>query len=283
MKSYSKRRKQRKNDHIKGITGGDKNSKNPPEFTPEAGEEESHLNPNKKVAKLKLHADTETADRSKLTLPELMGAQVGHTWVSLHYNDTEDIPDTMDERTQVLLQHDLASFGFWPLVNRTGDWTLPEPMQERVDAGFTPGAGTSDNPNHRGFSLNPFKYVPGRVEEPDNAHAPKGSIEYELTQEQVDNMMKYIEKKRNADYSLYWYNCTTFGVEAAEAAGQDAPSGSKFGVCLPNALYKDMYNMSLRGEADVDLAPLQEGESHGKPTAKTRRHLRKQQRQQQKS
>lgn len=219
------------------------------------------------VAKLKLHSDTETVDRTKLSMKELMGAQVGHSWVSLEYNDPTNVPDDINPRTKALLEAGYASFGFWPLINRTGDFTLPERNQQFVDAGLTPGSGTSDNPEHRGFSLNPFKWVPGRVEEPDLAHQPKGTIEYSLNMEELKKMLGYVEGKRDANYNLYRYNCTTFAVDAVKAAGKDAPGGSMLGVCLPNALYKDMYERQQEGDSSVTLAPLAEGERNG-PEAK---------------
>jgi hypothetical protein len=233
----------------------------PPEFALEA----SAVNSEAPVAKLKLHSDTETADRTKLTMKELMGAQVGHSWVSLEYNDPKAVPDEINPRTKALLEAGYASFGFWPLINRTGDFTYPEQSQTMVDAGLTPGSGTSNDPAHRGFSLNPFKSVPGRVEEPDMAHQPKGTIEYSLNLAELKNMLAYVDGVRNKNYNLYTYNCTTFAVKAVEAAGKNAPGGSMMGICLPNALYKDMYQMSEKGDKSVTLAPLAEGERNGTP------------------
>jgi hypothetical protein len=246
--------------------------KRAPEFAPVAGEGEAKgiVNQNQSVAKLKIHSDTETADRSKLSFGELQQARVGHSWISLEYNDPNAVPDTIAEPTKSLIQLGYASFGFWPLINRTGDMTLPDESQQRVDAGLTPGAGTSNDTAHTGFSLNPFKWVPGRVEEPDNAHSPKGTKTYSLNQEEVNKLLAYVNSKRGADYNLYKYNCTTFAVDAVKAAGKAAPGGDMFGgICLPNALYKDIYEMSLDGDKDVELAPLAEGETHG---SKPKRH-----------
>jgi|GEM_PF-2547027 hypothetical protein len=242
-------------------------AKKSPAFQLKAGDEEEkkRVNSNAPVAKLKLHSDTETVDRSKLTFSELMQARVGHSWISLEYNDPSAVPDTVPQPTKTLIELGYASFGFWPLINRTGDITLPDDSQRRVDAGLTPGAGTSNNTAHRGFSLNPFKWVPGRVEEPDNAHEPKGTKSYSLNQEEVNKLLAYVNSKRNSDYNLYRFNCTTFAVDAVKAAGKDAPGGSTMGVCLPNALYKDLYEMQQNGDSDVSLSGLREGESHGKP------------------
>lgn len=233
----------------------------PPEFALQAGGAESDA----PVAKLKLHSDTETVDRSKLSLGELMNAQVGHSWVSLEATDPNKISDEVNPRTKALMEAGYASFGFWPLINRTGDFTLPQQSQQMVDMGLTPGGGTSDNPAHTGFSLNPFKWVPGRVEEPDLAHQPKGTIEYSLNMDELKKMLAYVDSKRNSDYNLYRFNCTTFAVDAVKAAGKNAPGGSMMGVCLPNALYADMLERQKDGDSSVTLAPLAEGERNETP------------------
>jgi hypothetical protein len=212
------------------------------------------------VAKLKLHADTETTNRSNLSFKELNEARVGHSWVSLEYTDRKKIPKSISEPTQGLLKSGSTAFGFWPLVTRASDFTTEE--QQRIDRGQTPGAGASNNPAHRGFSMNPLKNVPGRVEEPDTAHTPKGTKEYNLTQTQVASLISYVNSKRSANYNLYTFNCTTFAVESIRNAGQVAPSGSSWGICLPNALYKDLYQMKKRADKSVTVAPLESGERH---------------------
>lgn len=212
------------------------------------------------VAKLKLHADTETTNRSNLSFKELNEARVGHSWVSLEYTDRKKIPKSISEPTQGLLKSGSTAFGFWPLVTRASDFTTEE--QQRIDRGQTPGAGASNNPAHRGFSMNPLKNVPGRVEEPDTVHTPKGTKEYNLTQTQVASLISYVNSKRSANYNLYTFNCTTFAVESIRSAGQVAPSGSSWGVCLPNALYKDLYQMKKRADKSVTVAPLESGERH---------------------
>jgi hypothetical protein len=279
MKSSSQQVRQNKKPEAAALEANGLNSKQPPAFALSAGADNAAAQrkegdkPEAKaeggsVAKLKLHADTETVDRTKLSLGELMNAQVGHTWISMTYNDPTTIPADMKEPARSLVEMGYGSWGFWPLINRTGDHTYPEQSQKMVDMGLTPGSGTSDNPEHVGFSKNPFKWVPGRVEEPDMAHQPKGTIEYDLSQTQVDSLMKYIDTKRNANYNLYSFNCTTFGVDAVKAAGKSGPSGSMMGICLPNALYKDMYEQSEAGDKSVTLAPLAEGETQDAPKKK---------------
>ena len=216
--------------------------------------------PPEPVAKLKLHADTETTNRSNLSFKELKDARVGHSWVSLEFADRKKIPKSISEPTQGLLKSGSTAFGFWPLFTRASDFTTEE--QQRIDHGQTPGAGASNNPAHTGFSMNPMKNVPGRVEEPDTAHDPNVTKEYDLTLTQVGSLISYVNSKRSANYNLYTFNCTTFAVESIRSAGQVAPSGSSWGICLPNALYKDLYQMKKRGDKSVTVAPLKSGEHH---------------------
>jgi hypothetical protein len=228
------------------------------------------------VAKLELNADVETADRTKLSLEDLAEAKVGHAWVSLRYNDPAKVPDHLPNPSHDLLKGGGTAMGFWPLIHRAEEWgvdgkaTDPE-MRERMDKGETPGAGASPNPEHTGFSLNPFKsYVPGRVEEPDTAHAAKGLMTYELTQKQVDRLMGYVDSKRSAQYSLFFYNCTNFAVEAVQAAGHAPPDASAFGICMPNALYKSILELKQQGDADAMTTPLEPGESESTGNDKKR-------------
>lgn len=216
------------------------------------------------VAKLGLHADTETADRTKLTIAELRNAQVGHSWISLRYLDPKAVPEGVSSPTKRLLQHGGTSLGFWPLIHRASQWPGGKPnmgIAERLERGETPGAGASADPRHRGFKQNPFdSWVPGRVEEPDNAHAPKGTQTYDLDQTQVDSLLRYVDSKRDAQYSLYRYNCTTFAVDAVSASGHSAPAASTMGICLPNALYRDILEAKYDGDGGATTTPLEDGE-----------------------
>jgi hypothetical protein len=228
------------------------------------------------VADLAIHADTETADRTVLTRAELQNAQVGHSWITLKYKDPATVPDTVGEPSKTLLKGGGTAMGFWPLIRRASQWaadgsaTDPD-MAARIAAGQTPGGGASSNAAHTGFSLNPFTSVPGRVEEPDDAHAAKGSMSYTLTQSEVDKLLAYADGKRGANYNLYSFNCTTFAVQAVAAAGKPAPSGAKFGmVALPNELYKDILQQKVNGNAGATTTPLGADESETVPTASKR-------------
>jgi hypothetical protein len=73
---------------------------------------------------------------------------------------------------------------------------------------------------------------------------------------------------RNRNYNLYFYNCTTFAVEAVNATGHTAPSGKMFGlVALPNELYKDILQLKVDGDAGATTTPLAPGESETVPSA----------------
>ena len=227
--------------------------------------------PGAPVAKLAIHADTETADRAVLTKAELMDAKVGHAWISLQYNDPATVPDTIGSPTKSLLAGGGTAMGFWPLIRRASQWNADgtakdQDVKDRMAAGQTPGAGASSNAAHTGFSMNPFVDVPGRVEEPDNAHSAKGSKSYDVTQAEVDSLLAYVDGKRGADYNLYSFNCTTFAVNAVTAAQKVPPSGAMFGlVALPNELYKDMLQMKVDGDKGVTTTPLAPGETETMP------------------
>jgi hypothetical protein len=219
------------------------------------------------VARLHLNSDVETVDRTKLTIPEMAEAKVGHSWITLEWVDPEEAPPAdVGEPTHKLLDGGgKAPMGFWPLVYRAEDWDPQSAqhlaIQQRLDEGETPGAGADSNPQHTGYSVNPFSsFVPGRVEEPDDAHSAKATKTFDLKRAQVEGLMAYVNSKRNAEYSLYFYNCTTFAIEAAQAAGQDAPGGSELGVCLPNALYRDILQLKLKGDPTATTTPLKPGE-----------------------
>jgi hypothetical protein len=213
--------------------------------------------PQDSAATLYLYADTESANRSELGLSELWNAQVGHAWVGLDFHDKTKIPDSVGTLTKGLLQNGKDQFGFWPLI--ADNWDAH--AQRRVEMGQTPGGGASQDQSHTGFSLT--KEVPGRVEEPDDSHAPKIKKPYPLTEQQVVDLMTYVNSKRSSNYHLSKYNCSNFAVEAAQAAGQAPPTGiGLMGACLPNGLYRDLYQKLKAGDKTVIATPLEQGEKH---------------------
>lgn len=226
------------------------------------------------VAKLRLCADVETSDRSKLGLLDIMSADVGHTFLQLYYEDMKGVPETMREPTKSILRRGFPGtrLGFYPLIHRE-----IEGKDFKEEQNFTPGGGASENKKHKGFSVFPWKWVPGRVEEPDTQHKAKISKEYPLTQTKVDQVMNYAESKKNAKYNLYKYNCTNFAIEGVEAAGFSAPSalGGYRDVMLPNGVYKTLYQMSKENDQTVSVKPLQDGEEHETDDKKTTKSTKK--------
>lgn len=225
----------------------------------------------KKAATLSLNVFTETRIRSQILPGELMDGQVGHTWISLKFDNPKSAVTSLDldNPTRTLVEKEgETSMGFWPLKYRPNAFiqenkrALYYTTDEERTLGYTPGAGASRDKSHsgcRGQSL-PWKVknIPGRVEEPDRAHQDEVKVkkEYDLTYEQVKAMLGYVNSSRNKDYHLYNYNCTTFAVEAVKAAGQTASNCSSSGICLPNALYKELYQDHKR-DKQIYVTPLQ--------------------------
>lgn len=191
---------------------------------------------NDPVAKLHFLVDVDVKD---LGLADLKNGNVGHTWVSLEYSDPATVPPTVDATHR-------------PLLEKGGRYS--DPM------GFWPKIWVDDQgQRHGGYSTNIFKsYVDGEMRHPDRAHqgAEKATQSWDLTQAEVDRVIGYAESKRNAKYSVYWYNCTTFGKEAVEAAGKTAPSSSKGGICFPNAAYKGIKKNQDKGVGHTEVKDL---------------------------
>ena len=100
-------------------------------------------------------------------------------------------------------------------------------------------------------------YVGGEVRHPDPHQGDSGATrKAEVTQDQRDSMQRYIDSKRAAKYSVFFYNCTDFGVEAYAAAGQSAPSSGSLGVDYPNALYEGIKKRNKRDGLDVAGDPV---------------------------
>ena len=88
---------------------------------------------------------------------------------------------------------------------------------------------------------------------PDTAHegAEKASQTWSLTQAEVDSVIRYAESKRGAKYSVFFFNCTHFGVQAVAAAGKSAPSATMAGIAMPNALYEGIKARQKKGEGET--------------------------------
>ncbi|MEO1378368.1 MAG: DUF4157 domain-containing protein, partial [Cyanobacteria bacterium J06635_10] len=202
--------------------------------------EKAVKNGDNKPARLHIHADIDTDD---FGLDSLKAAEVGHAWISLEWKEPATIPKTIPSNHKKFLSRGgmfADPMGFWPRMfgaydSSIEEWSsLPRPGQE--PPGYT-------GPTRVSYSTNIFSsYVPGQMLHPDNMHKDtvKATQSYDLTESEVQSVINYAESKRGADYSVYFYNCTTFVKEAVQAAGKNPPSMSTAGICYPNALYESI-------------------------------------------
>ena len=180
-----------------------------------------------KVARLHLMAFIEAP---AVGLKELKAGEVGHTWIALEYIDPAHVPDSVNPQHKDMLKTGgkySDPMGFWPAINE-GIY----------------------------YSPNPFKsYVKGWMRHPDDAHQgqEQATQTWELTQREVDAVIAYAESKRGAQYSVFFFNCTTFGYEAVKAAGKSPPSAGHMGVMLPNALYEGIKKRQQQGVGNTEV------------------------------
>jgi hypothetical protein len=175
----------------------------------------------KKPAKLHLFTDV---DVKHLGFSDLMEGDVGHTWISIEYKDPAAVPGS------TMLDH-------YPYLRAGGKYS--DPM------GFWPATNEGIY-----YSANPFdSWVKGWMRHPDRAHegAEDATETWDIDETAVNKVIEYAEKKVGAQYSVFYYNCTTFAKEAIEAAGQNAPRMSTFGFCLPNAVYDGIKARQRKG------------------------------------
>ncbi len=253
------------------------------------------------VADVYLNVDTESKSRSHMTLGELIDCNVGHTWLSVKPLNGElpaDLNAMVQPATRTLIDaHGETAMGFWPVEvreKRTHGKKLTEKKAEenadenaknkaeveiRKAKGLTAGSGTISREEAVNYELHGTAFgrdTDGRVEEPDDAHKPKGRKVFRLTRKQFRDMYRYIDAHRNHKYNLYTYNCTTFAAHALRAGGQTVPME---GMTMPTSLYEAMYKEAKQhekdarkakrrnqniGESSVQLLKLSEGEVHRK-------------------
>lgn len=182
-----------------------------------------------KPAKLHIHADLDAPGMA--LVDQLQSGEVGHAWISLEWKDPSNVPEGMHDDHKSFLQRGgvmADPMGFWPKM-----FTDYDPLTDQW--------GNLPDDERASYSSNPFNsYVAGQMVHPDNLHSPKATQTYELTQDQASAVINYAESKRGAQYSVFYYNCTTFAKQAAKAGGQSPPSMGKLGICYPDALYKSI-------------------------------------------
>lgn len=190
--------------------------------------------PNDVVAKLHLLVDLESRH---VGLKELASGDVGHTWVSLEWNDPTAVPVTLPAEHRQMLEAGgkyADPMGFWPDLE---------------------GVHTPDGEGV-GYKQNPFKsYVQGHMRHPDRGHegSEKATLTYSLTYKQAQGAIAYAQTKKAAQYSVYFYNCTTFAQKMVSAAGKSAPSMSKGGIALPDAAYDGILKHKAKGGETKDI------------------------------
>lgn len=243
-------------------------------------------------------AEGKNVSRSNLTM------DVGHTWLTIKANPQNGQPgglpndieaemektETGKNSVNIMRAKGETAVGFYPLQNsflyaekkkyhkksteesRQKDderaLTTQAMMDLRRNKGFTRGDGdvARNQREYKGFSF--LHGVAGRVEEPDDAHSPKGRKSFLITRKLFKKMYAYIDSHRNHKYNLKTYNCTTFASHALREAGYHV-SGSRMGICYPAKLYREMYDEAKKDarhnlHSDVKLLRLAENESHGK-------------------
>lgn len=184
-----------------------------------------------KPARIHIHADIEA---ESMGISELRQGAVGHAWVSLEWKDPAAIPAKVatehPDHAHYLQARSAKGmfadpFGFWPY------------MFSEYDEALDQWGGADDRV---GYSSNPFKsYVKGQMVHPDTLHESKvrATQSFDITESQAIAAMNYAESKKAAQYSVFYYNCTTFAEEAVKAAGKSPPKASKMGIAYPNKLY----------------------------------------------
>ena len=252
------------------------------------------------VADVYLNVDTESESRSHMNFKEMaIDGSVGHTWLSIKPIGGQlpaDLTAMVQPQTRALVDaHGETAMGFWPIMMRqqatTGKFLNTEErranfdknerlraeMDIRQDKGFTHGSGTIMSEQAPQYDLHHVitgRDTDGRVEEPDDAHTPKGRKIYRITRKQFREIYRYIDAHRTHKYNLYTYNCTTFAAHALRAAGL---SVAMSGMTMPTSLYEAMYKEAKAyekakarakkhnepiGPASVQLLKLAEGEVH---------------------
>lgn len=195
--------------------------------TPEPG-------PNEIVGKLHLMVDLESRH---IGIAEMKAGSVGHTWVSLEYNQPDRVPSVTPAKHRTALRNGgkyADSMGFWP---------------------DTEGLHTA-NGEGVGYSTKYFKsWVQGHMRNPDEAHQgmEKATMSYPVTYSQMLQAIQYGESKAAAQYSVYSYNCTTFARGMVKAAGHSAPSMATAGICLPDKAYDMILGYAKKGKEGAEV------------------------------
>ncbi|MEO1451454.1 MAG: hypothetical protein AAFV07_18125, partial [Bacteroidota bacterium] len=98
----------------------------------------------------------------------------------------------------------------------------------------------------------------------------KATTSFDITEEQAKAAMDHAESKKNARYSVYFYNCAHFARDVAKAAGQSPPKVGTMNIAYPNKLYKSILAWDKKNKGDNTIWGVGEGTE-----AKSKKELKK--------
>ncbi|HEY0711082.1 MAG TPA: hypothetical protein VGF45_00290, partial [Polyangia bacterium] len=136
---------------------------------------------------------------------------------------------------------------------------LPDDWQTRYPDHYWPLKNPARNPlgHHLGFNnhgrpISAPETVPGAVEIMGRRAVadlgPTAVQSYDLRQSEVENLLQFVEQTRGRDYNLLTHNCTTWAVQAVQAAGQRPPDSRMGTVANPASLYAGIRDNERRGD-----------------------------------
>ncbi len=166
-------------------------------------------------------AATDCAAPATCALPDVAGAGAPSSW-----------------KLTIAVDREQEGLGRLLTGNVGHTWVkMQDDVGTRYSYGFWPQTGFDRS--------KPFNTVAGCVHHPDTAHDPPNATdyiakEYTLTEPNYDRALGHAHSVCAArpGYNLFTYNCTTFAIDVAKAAGVTPPSSTTLAVHNPNALYE---------------------------------------------
>ncbi|MDB2314632.1 DUF4157 domain-containing protein [Flavobacteriaceae bacterium] len=205
---------------------------------------EINFGKNGEVATLHIHVDLDAPDAS--LRDQIQSGEVGHTWIALEWFDPKNVPDNIPEPHKRYLEgggKTADPMGFWPKM-----WKDVTEWMDRDEA------EELNKEDREGYSANPLSnYVGGHMLHPDRQHDPKATYSFDITRNQFDSVINYAESKKGNNYSLFYFNCTTFAKGAAKAAGQSPPSLGVGTICYPDAIYSSIKKKLQKNDKNAEI------------------------------
>ena len=187
------------------------------------------------------------------------------------FSDSEcEQPDTTGSGTatdwKLVLSVDREQKGLGRLISGDVGHTWVKLMNNagtKFSYGFWPQTGFK--------SFAPFLSVDGCVHHPDTAHEPPNAteysdIDYKLTHQNYLNGILFAQSVCEAppSYNLFTYNCTTFAINVAKAAGVSPPSSTTMAIDNPNALFEGIEEEQAKRGAESNAASTGSGSEGSK-------------------